>query len=61
MEAHNYIWRQVLDRAVSEGRTHSERNRIAQAARQTSGGIRLQAEAAEKEAALIRQDRERGC
>jgi len=59
MAAHNYVWRQMLDKAVAEGRTHLERNRIAQAAQQCPGGIRLQAEAAEKEAALIRRERER--
>src|SRR5262249_50404893 len=59
MEAQNYVWRQMLDKAIAEGRTHSERNRIAEAAQQCPGGIRLQAGAAEKEAALIRKDRER--
>jgi len=59
MAAHNYVWRQVMDKAIAEGRTHSERNRIAQVAQQTPGGVRLQAEAAEREAALVRRDRER--
>ena len=58
--AHNYIWKQVIEKAVAEGRTHSERQRIALVAQQTSGGPRLQAEAAKREAALIRQYRERG-
>jgi len=60
MAGHNYVWRQVMDKAIAEGRTHSERQRIAQVAQQTPGGVRLQAEAAEREAALIRKDRERG-
>jgi len=58
--SHNYIWRQEIDRAIAEGRTYSERNRIEQAARQAPGGPRLQAEAAQREAALIRKERERG-
>ena len=58
--AQHLMWRQMLDRAIAEGRTHSERNRIEQAARQSPGGIRQQAEAAHREAALLRQDRDRG-
>ena len=59
MAAHNWVWAQEIKKAVAEGRTHTERARIAQAAQQTPGGPRLQAEAAQREAALIRQDRER--
>jgi hypothetical protein len=58
--AQHSMWRQMLDRAIAEGRTHLERNRIEQAARQTPGSLREQAEAAHREAALLRQDRERG-
>jgi hypothetical protein len=52
--AHNYVWQQVIDKAIAEGRTHSERQRIALVAQQTPGGPRLQAETVKREAALIR-------
>src|SRR5262249_45442357 len=58
--AQHLMWRQMVDRAIAEGRTHSERNRIEQAARQAPGGLREQAEVAHREAALVRRDRERG-
>jgi len=59
MAGHKYVWKPEIDKAIAEGRTHTERQRIAQVAQQTPGGVRLQAEAAQKEAALIRKDRER--
>ena len=51
-------WSGEIAKAVAEGRTHTERARIAQAAQQAPGGLRLQAAAAQREAALIRKDRE---
>ena len=52
-------WTSVIEKAVAEGQTHSERQRIALVAQQTRGGPRLQAAAAQREAAQIRKERER--
>jgi hypothetical protein len=54
------IWNEEIAKTVAEGRTHSERARIAQVAQQTPGGPRLQAAAAREEVARIRKDHERG-
>ena len=56
----NKYWNEQIAKAVAEGRTHSERARIAQVAQQTPGGPRLQAAAAQEEAARIRKAREMG-
>jgi hypothetical protein len=56
----NKLWNEQIAKSVAEGRTHSERARIAQAAQQTPGGPSDRAVAAMREAALIRKEHERG-
>jgi hypothetical protein len=57
-KAMEVYWQGEIDKLIKTGVTHSERNRLAQVAQQTSGSARQRISAVKAEADRIRRDRE---